>query len=117
MMDSCTLTTLEDNLDKVVNAMTCLEYLGIVIDSENMIMKISQERLNDTLQELNRWLEVRYTTKRKLLSLIGKLDLLYICKVVRLGRTFLRRLIERSKHAKHLQYRLKVNNMVRDDIN
>lgn len=86
-----------------------------MIDSQEMEIRISKERLNDTLCELNSWLKLRHVTKRKLLSLIGKLS--FICKVVRSGRTFVRRLIERSKHVKHLQHKVKVNKMIKDDIN
>ena len=70
----------------------CLEMLGIVIDNKLMELRISDERLHDIKREVNLWVCKKSCTKRQLLSLIGKLE--FICKVVRHGRTFLRRLIE-----------------------
>jgi hypothetical protein len=114
MLETCKLTGFTVNPAKVVEPTTCLEFLGIIIDSKLMQMRISQERLHDTLNELSNWMHKRAVTKRQLLSLIGKLT--FISKVVRSGRTFTRRLIERSKHVKHLHHRVKVNRMLRDDI-
>jgi predicted Zn-ribbon and HTH transcriptional regulator len=114
MLDTCEITGFTVNPDKVCEPTTCLEFLGIVIDSNLMQIRISYERLHDTLTELNAWLNKRSVTKRSLLSLIGKLT--FICKVVRSGRTFTRRLIECSKRVKHLHHRVRVNKMIRDDI-
>ena len=90
------------------------ELLGIVVDIDKAELRMSQERQSDILVELNSMLGVKVTTKRKLLSLIGKLS--FITKVVRSGRTFLRRLIGLAKSVKYLHYKVKMNVQARRDI-
>ena len=103
------------NQDKLVGPSTIIEYLGFVIDTNNMQIRISKERLNNIYGELCQWQSRKTCSKRQLLSLIGKL--IFISKVVRSGRTFVRRLIERSKNVKHLHHRIQLNDSVRRDIN
>ena len=52
--------------------------------------------------------------KRELLSIIGKL--IFISRVVRAGRTFVRRMIDLAKTVKHLHYRVKLNAVMKADI-
>ncbi len=91
-----------------------LEFLGITIDTINKTLCISPERMKEILDELRTWLPLKSCTKRQLLSLIGKLS--FISRVVRCGRTFLRRLIDLSTKVKHLHYRIKLNVQARLDI-
>eukprot|EP00920_Eleutheroschizon_duboscqi_P015711 GHVT01036719.1.p1 GENE.GHVT01036719.1~~GHVT01036719.1.p1 ORF type:complete len:317 (+),score=-11.36 GHVT01036719.1:327-1277(+) len=116
MLDTCTcaITGFAVNPNKVSQPSTCMEFLGIIIDSKLMEIKISNERLCDTLCELNTWINKRTVSKRMLLSLIGKLT--FICKVVKSGTTFTRRLIESSKRVKYLHHKVRVSKMIRDDI-
>ena len=60
--------------DKLVYPTTVLEYIGIVIDSDLMQLRISDERLIEIMTELYSWKNRQYCTKRQLLSLIGKLS-------------------------------------------
>ena len=53
-------------------------------------------------------------TKRQLKSLIGKLN--HICKVVRPGRSFLRRLIDLSTTVQRMHHHITLNNEARADI-
>jgi len=53
-------------------------------------------------------------TKQQLLSLIGKLS--FIARVVRSARTFLCHIIDLSKKARHLHFKLKLNSQTRIDI-
>jgi len=95
------------NPDKVVEACTQLEFLGIWIDTEMMELRISDDRLADTMAELSLWAHRRRAKKRALLSLIGKLS--FVCRVVRSGRTFLRRMIESAKKARHLHHYVRLD--------
>jgi hypothetical protein len=52
---------------------------------------MSDVRLNAVKAELNSWLERRAGTKREMLSLIGQL--VFLCRVIKPGRIFMRRLI------------------------
>ena len=74
----------------------------------------SQDRLDRIHAELCLWHGKQKCTKRELLSLIGKL--MFISKVVRSGRTFVRRLIERSKCVRHLHHHIKLDRTTTDDI-
>ena len=99
---------------KVIGPTSVLEYLGIVVDSDKMELKISNERLCETTNELSKWQNKRVCTKRQLLSLIGKLS--FVSQVVRPGRTFMRRLIDLSKRARYLHHRLRLNRAAYEDI-
>lgn len=99
---------------KVVGPSTQLEYLGIVIDSHEMQLKISDKRLAEIMTELQKWGTKRTCTKRQLLSIIGKLS--FVSRVVKSSRTFIRRMIDLSKRAKYLHHHLRLNNECRKDI-
>ena len=115
MLCACDETGFEVNPDKVIQPTTEIEYLGIVIDSDNMILKISDDRLYETMDELYKWNIRKSCSKRELLSLIGKLG--FICRVVKSGRTFIRRMIDLSKSVKYLHFRIKLNSCFRADLN
>ncbi len=90
------------------------ELLGIVIDIPNSELSMSSERQSEILHELEIMSHVKVVTKKKLLSLIGKLS--FITKVVRSVRTFLRHFINLAKSAKYLHYKVKMNVQARRDI-
>lgn len=100
--------------DKLVGPATSVTYLGITINSTHSIMEIPEEKMNELLQLLPQWLNRKKCKKRDLLSLIGKLS--FVCKVVRPGRIFLRRLIDLSTTAKHLHHHIYLNTEARADI-
>ena len=93
---------------------TELEFLGIVIDSVRMELRMSDVRLNAVKAELNSWLERRAGTKREMLSLIGKL--VFLCRVIKPGRIFMRRLITLATKAKKLHHRILLSKEARGDI-
>ena len=61
-----------------------------------------------------RWRERKASRKRDVLSLIGSLS--HACKVVRPGRTFLRRLIDLSTTVKQLEHFIRLNHDAWSDI-
>ena len=81
-----------------------MEYLGIVLDTNLMQARISEERLKDILKELHQWEHKTSATKREVLSLVGKLQ--FVSRVVRPGRTFVRRMISLAKQIPHLHYKI-----------
>ena len=84
--------------NKVFGPAHRLPYLGIVIDSLSMTMEVTEERYQECMTTLPRWLNRSKCTKTQLRSLIGKLA--FVAKVVRPVRLFLRRLIDLSKTVK-----------------
>ena len=114
MIDTCNMIGFTVNPRKISYPTTVIEFLGLVIDSIKMETRISQERLCDIITELLQFKNRRWCTKRQLLSLIGKL--VFISRVVKSGRSFVRRMIETSKHIKHLHHRVRLKRHFRDDI-
>ncbi len=72
-----------------------IEFLGIILDGILRQMRISQERLEEILDDLNSFVHRTSCTKRQLLSIIGKL--MFCSKVIRNGAMFVRRLIHLSR--------------------
>ena len=91
-----------------------LEFLGICIDTVRKELSISEARLNDILQELEKWLSKSHATKRQILSIIGKLQ--FCAKVVRSGVMFIRRLIQCSKKLKNLHNVAKLSYETKKDL-
>ncbi len=104
--------TLQDS--KCTGATQRIEFLGIQIDTVEGTLSITQERLNEITELLQSWQHRKVCTKRELLSLIGKLS--FASRVVRAGRTFLRRLINLSKSVKFLHFKVKLNKSARADL-
>ena len=100
---------------KVVQATRVTEFLGIVVDLEQGILRVSHERLVELKALLDEWLGLKSCSKRKLLKLIGKLA--FAARVVRSGRAFLGRLIGLAKRAKALHHVVRLSAQARSDIN
>ena len=114
MLNTCKTIGFGVQHKKVVGPSTEIEFLGIVLDSNLMQMRISNERLENVITDIEELQKKRSATKREVLSIIGKL--IYVSRVVKSGRTFTRRLIEQSKTAKHLHHRIKINSEMRRDL-
>ncbi|XP_053374216.1 uncharacterized protein LOC128546843 [Mercenaria mercenaria] len=81
---------LADN--KTVYPTTVLIFVGLVLDSDEMVIRIPQEKLKELKEKLQIMLSKSKTTLRHLQSLIGSLS--FACKAIPVGRPFLRRLID-----------------------
>ena len=99
--------------DKTVHP-TTLTYLGIEIDTVMMQIRLPEDKLNILKQTLPAWRKRKKCTKRELLSLIGTLS--FATKVVRPGRTFLRRLIDLSTRVEQLHHHIDINAEAQKDI-
>uniref|UniRef100_A0A7M5VD07 Reverse transcriptase domain-containing protein n=1 Tax=Clytia hemisphaerica TaxID=252671 RepID=A0A7M5VD07_9CNID len=100
--------------DKTEGPACQLTYLGIEIDSSKQIIRIPNDKYSELMESLPFWILRRKCTKKELLSFIGKLSL--VCKVVRPGRIFLRRLMDISMSVKKLHYHITLNSEARADI-
>ena len=92
------------NPSKICQPSTTMEYLGIVLDTDLLQARISSDRLEEVLTELLEWRKRKTATKRQILSLIGKLT--FVSRVVRPGRTFVRRMISLASKVPHLHHRI-----------
>ena len=100
--------------NKTIFPTTCLEYLGIIIDSLKFEARLSDSRVTEIKELLAIWINKRHGSKRSLLSLVGKL--MYCCQVVIHGRPFLRRLINKSHSVSYLHYNVHLSASDRQDI-
>ena len=100
--------------DKTDGPTTCITFLGIEIDTINMTIRLPAEKLSQVKEVLRLWGDRNKCTKRELLSLIGLLA--FASKVVKPGRTFLRRLIDLSTTVSSLDHFIYLNLEARADI-
>ena len=100
--------------DKIIGPCHRLPYLGITIDSMSMTIEVTEERYQECMTTLPKWLGKVKCTKTQLKSLIGKLS--FVAKVVRPGRLFLRRLIDLSKTVKKGHHHISLNAQAKADI-
>lgn len=73
--------------DKIEGPATVLTFLGIELDTQNMIVQLPRDKLEHLQSLVAQWLDKKAATKREMLSLIG--ELAHACEVVQAGRTFL----------------------------
>ena len=71
---------------KVEGPTTSLIFLGILIDTSKMELRLPEGKLVELRILIRQWKEKKSCTKRELLSLIGKLA--HAAKIVKPGRTF-----------------------------
>ena len=99
---------------KVEGPSSCLVFLGIEIDSKESQLRLPHDKLQALKVELARWQCRTACSKKQLLSLIRQLS--HAAKVVKPGRTFLRRLIDLSTSARELFHHIRLNASARADI-
>ena len=114
MIDTCDDLGFTLNPDKVCQPSTVMTYLGIELDTDVFEARITQDRLQEVLSELKEWSTRVTATKRQILSLVGKLQ--FVSRVVRPGRTFLRRMISLAKQVAHLHHRVRLSVEFQQDV-
>lgn len=70
--------------DKVKGPLTVLEFLGIILDSIKLELRLPHEKLTQLKRMVKQWSYRKVCTKRELLSLIGHVS--HACKVIKPGR-------------------------------
>ena len=100
---------------KTVGPSRVIEFLGIVIDTINQTVQMSPERLVEIRTELLKWKNRPKSSKRELLSIIGKLQ--FCSQVIYPGHMFVKRLIECSKKVASLHYKVYLDTQAQRDLN
>ena len=72
--------------DKLEGSATRLTYLSIEIDSDDMVIRLPEEKLFELRSFLEAWVVKHKCTKRELLSLIGKLS--FCCQGCQVWQAF-----------------------------
>ena len=91
-----------------------LAFLGILLDTNRMELRLPQEKLGELKDLISKWLTRKAGRKRELLSLIGKLA--HAAKIVVPGRIFLRRMLDTVHKAKHLDHWVHLNQEFKSDL-
>ena len=106
MLSLCTTINAPVKSSKIEGPSTRIAFLGIVIDTDEMMAGISLERKADLILSIQSLRRKDRCTKYQLLSLVGKLS--FVCKVIPAGRIFLRRLLDLSCKLKRMHHRCRL---------
>ena len=85
-------------LDKLEGPSHRLTFLGIILDTEQMQVRLREDKFSRIKDQLSTWLHRRKATKRQILSLVGLFQ--HACKVVRPGRMFVARMYSTAAKVK-----------------
>ena len=87
---------------------------GIEIDTIHMQMRLPQDKLASARLQVDAMCQRKKVSLREIQSLIG--TLIFACKVVVPGRTFLRRLIDLIKGVSNPNHSIRLNAVARLDL-
>ncbi len=100
--------------EKIVGPAQRLVFLGVLIDTRAMLLELPAPKLAELSKLLDQVAAQRRISKRQLLTLIGKLS--WAARVVRGGRTFVRRLIDTSLRLRRPGHRIRTRGSFMLDI-
>jgi len=83
---------LEESMVKACAPSTCMVFLGILLDTVNLTLSVTSDRLTEILELLQVWQSKASATKKEVQTLVGKLNFVATC--VRPGRLFISRMLE-----------------------
>ena len=101
-------------LEKIEGPATSLTFLGIVLDTYRMEIRLPADKLQRIQKELLRWLGRKKATKKEILSLVGLLQ--HATKVVKCGRTFVSRMYWTAARVRELTFYVRLNKDFRSDL-
>ena len=101
-------------LDKIEGPACCLTFLGIEINTEAGILRLPQDKLDRLHACCRQWATRKACKRRELEALIGTLQ--HACKVIRPGRSFLRRMIDLLRVPARPHHHVRLNRQFRADL-
>lgn len=114
MLDLCRTLGVPVAPEKCAGPTSVLVFLGFEIDSNRMVVRLPQNKLQRLTSLISEWVGKRACKKRELQSLLGHLQ--HAATVVRPGRTFVRRLIELLSVFKQGDHWIRLNMSTRSDL-
>lgn len=102
------------NWNKVIDPTTKITFLGIEIDSDDMCLRLPEEKLLQVREELSKFQGRKRATKKQLQSLAGKLN--FCASVIYGGRVYSRRIIDTINRLKADNHKIKLTGGIRADI-
>ena len=99
---------------KCIGPSCCLEYLGIILDSERMEARLPLNKVQRIIKFIEELLAKPACTKLELLQLLGHFN--FASRVIIPGRTFVSYLIHLSTTVKELWNQVRLDKSCRDDL-
>ena len=100
--------------EKLVGPIHVLTFLGLEIDTDEMMVRIPQSKMNALVAELKKFSKENKITLKDLQSLVGSLN--FFSKAVRSARAFNRRFYDLTVKAKKPHHFIKLNSEVKEDM-
>ena len=100
--------------EKLEGPSASLCFLGIILDTEHMEIRLPADKLARIKQLLMTWLPRKKATKRQILSLVGTLQ--HATKVVRPGRAFVARMYSTAAKLRKMHFITRLNKSFRSDL-
>jgi hypothetical protein len=92
---------------------TRLTFLGLEIDTIQMQVRVPVDKVEATREKIQQFLQSKRISLQKLQSLLGSLS--FLCRAVRPGRVFTRRLFDLTKGVKKPFYKIRITKQARLD--
>ena len=100
--------------DKLEGPSTSLSFLGIILDTNRMEIRLPPNKLIRMQELLTTWLLRKKVRKREILSLVGTLQ--HATKIVWPGRTFVSRMYASAAKLCEMHYITRLNKAFRSDL-
>jgi len=101
--------------EKVEGPSTKLTFLGITLDTVDLVMSVPPDKVQDIVTRLQEMLQRGSIRRRELASVVGKLS--FASQAIVAGRTFLRRLYDFMKASEYSESPvLRLPNPVKEDL-
>ena len=100
--------------EKIEGPSTSLSFLGIILDTARMEIRLPHGRLVRIQTTLEHWLKKKKATKRDILSPVGLLQ--HATKVVKCGRIFTAHTYATAAKLKELHFFTRLNKEFRSDL-
>ena len=114
IQQTCTELGVPLAVEKLEGPTTCITFLGIEVDTVAGVLRLPQDKLSRLRDALSAWEQKKSCTRRELESFIGTLQ--HACRVVRPGRSFLRRMIDLLRIPKRPHHHIRLNHEFRADL-
>ena len=99
---------------KLEGPCTCLEYLGIILDSEEMQCRLPMDKVERISKFIKEILSKRSCTKRELLQLLGHMN--FASRVILAGRAFVSYLLSLASSVSELYHYVHLNSECKQDL-
>lgn len=100
--------------DKTVGPTTCLTFLGLEIDTIEMLVRVPYPKCVELQNLLKQLFPLKKVTLKQLQSVLGKLN--FFTRAIRPGRAFVRRLYDATIGVTQPHHYLRVTQSMREDI-